>query len=124
MGPLLFIVFISDISNFCLSSQQIVQYADDINIVKADDQIEQVTQSSNEASHEFNQYCKDKIRKTNFMRFLPKNILPDYEPYLHVDGKTIQSIKFLRIILDDPKLNWETHKKMVTSKLSKGDTIF
>lgn len=125
LGPLLFIIFVSDIHTSCPTSHQIIQYADDTNILMANNDIEKLIDNCNQATREFDQYCKHNglnlnVTKTHFIRFLPKNISPNYEPYLHLSGKSIQSsetVNFLGLIFDS-KLTWNAHIDKVTSKLS------
>lgn len=125
LGPLFFVIFVSDIANYCKSSQRIIQYADDTNILMSNSHFEQVVDSSNKASYELHQYCNENglllnVEKTYFMRYLPKNIIPNFSPYLHINGisiKSVDNIKFLGITLDT-KLSWEAHIDNTVSKLS------
>lgn len=125
LGPLFFIIFINDIPNTCITSNQLLLYADDTNMLMCHNCIEQIVINSNNASQEMSRYCNENglnlnINKTCYMRFLPKNVVTNYDLYLKISNKSIQSTtatKFLGVTLDQ-KLTWKMHINTVCSKLS------
>lgn len=126
LGPLFFIVFMNDLSRSCMSAKKIILYADDTNIIMSHKSLEGLVADSNTASGEFAEWCKDNglilnSDKTQIMRFLPKNVNPDSQPLIRVNGKSVQlasSVKFLGLIMDE-KLTWEDHIESVCTRISK-----
>lgn len=125
LGPLFFIVFLNDITETCSTSDRIVLYADDTNILIKDKSTNELVRKSNDASNKIINYLTNNglilnASKTFYMQFLPKNITLNYDLLLKVQNKTIQStntIKFLGLNIDQ-KLTWAPHINEICSKLS------
>ena len=125
LGPLLFIIYINDLSNVSniLTS---VLFADDTTLIASDCNLTTLI-------HRFNTELVNivhwlnanrlslNIDKTNFMIFRPKN-RNDNRPDITINGSRINEVekaKFLGVIIDN-KLSWSDHTKYVIQKISKG----
>lgn len=126
LGPLLFILFTSDITDSCINSDKVILYADDTTLLVNQRDLEMLTQNCNTASAELSKWCDDNglilnISKTFQMQFQTKPINQNYSLLIKTHNKSIQNtnnIRFLGITFDH-KLTWEVHIDNVCSKLSK-----
>lgn len=125
LGPLLFLAFVNDTSNYCRSFDLSISYADDTNFGLIGSNMEELIIRANALSHEFQSYCDDNgllvnVSKSSFTTFLPKNLSYDRSPLLRISNTSIEHVKqakFLGIIIDE-KLTWEGHVDYVTTRLS------
>ena len=125
LGPLFFIIFINDLTDYCIASDKTILYADDTNFLMRHNNIETLAQNCNTASKQLDDWCNNNglvlnINKTFHMKFYTKNITPDYNMLIKLCSKSISSadnIKFLGLTIDH-KLTWEIHINNVCSKLS------
>ena len=127
LGPLLFILYINDISNIghlC----KIVLFADDTNIFVTGSTIEKVYENANSILSTISRYMESNLlhintKKCCYMIFSPRKrkevgINPS-EHQLSVNGKIIKKVtetKYLGVILDE-KLSWKPHLAQLNKKL-------
>jgi hypothetical protein len=120
LGPLLFLVYINDISNS--TNGNILSFADDTTVFMSDDDPVQLFCRANACINDlFDWFCANKLslntRKTNYMLIQPSNKKYDFSNLnLSVNGNTLPretSCKFLGIYIDE-SLSWkktlEIHK--------------
>ena len=125
LGPLLFIIYINDLSSVSQILTSIL-FADDTTLFDSDKNLTTlVDRFNNELVNIFNWLNANRlslnIDKTNFMIFRPKN-KQDLCPEIKINGSQINQVdkaKFLGVIIDS-KLNWSEHTKHITKKISKG----
>ena len=131
LGPLLFLVYINDISN---SSDQLKFYlfADDTNLLYADKNLRELEIKVNtELSKIFDWLVANKlslnIKKFNFVIFRPRQKILNYQVNLKVFDHHTNSyislerkkfIKYLGVLIDE-NLSWSYHIAHVASKISK-----
>ena len=129
LGPLLFLVYINDISN---SSDQLKFYlfADDTNLLYADKNLRELEIKVNtELSKIYDWLVANKlslnIKKSNFVIFRPRQKILNYQVNLNVfDHHTnsyisLERKKFIKYLLIDENLSWSYHIAHVESKISK-----
>ena len=125
LGPLLFILYINDLSNASKILTSIL-FADDTTLIDTDRDLNKLSKTMNEELvHIVNWLNANRlslnIDKTNFMIFKPKNKDIDNQN-IQINGSKINCVdkaKFLGVVIDN-KLNWSEHTKLVTQKISKG----
>ena len=125
LGPLLFIIYINDLSTVSDVLTSIL-FADDTTLVDHDTNLTTLINRFNtELVNIVNWLNANRlslnIDKTNFMIFRPKN-KNDPCPDIKISGSKIDQVnkaKFLGVIIDN-KLNWSDHTKHVIQKISKG----
>ena len=126
LGPLLFIIYINDISN-STNLGKFILFADDTNIFVADKNKSKVFEKANKIMESINNYMRCNllhinIKKCCYMIFRPKHIKdPEEDDSLSLllgqnVIKRVSETKFLGVIIDD-KLNWKPHLKYLNSKL-------
>ena len=127
LGPLLFLLYINDISN-TTDMCNFVLFADDTNIFVIGDSKDEVYQKANTVLNSVNNYmfCNKlhiNVKKCCYMYFSPINKTPD--DVMNEDcNLTLNSIqldrvsetKFLGVIIDD-RLSWVPHIKYLSTKL-------
>ena len=127
LGPLLFLLYINDISN-ASDKGKFVLFADDTNVFIAADTIELAYSKANEVLASINTYMESNLlhingKKCCYMYFQPSNKsqaedIPD-NLQLHINGSIIRRVrhtKFLGVTIDD-KLSWQPHIDELNSKL-------
>lgn len=125
LGPLLYIIFVNDLSLSCSSIDNKILYADDTNFVLSGENLNSVCNKANDACKNFHQYCINSgllinTNKSVLMTFNPKNDKRDFSLLITLDHRSIehvQYIKFLGILIDE-KMTWKHHIDMVVSRLS------
>ena len=125
LGPLLFIIYINDLSSVSDILMSVL-FADDTTLIDSDSNLTTLVNRFNkELVNILNWLNANRlslnIDKTNFMIFRPKN-KNDICPDIRINGSQINQVdkaKFLGIIIDN-KLNWSEHIKYTTKKISKG----
>jgi hypothetical protein len=126
LGPLLFLLYINDISQV---SEHVfpILFADDSSVfIKGNDAIEMANILNNELAKLFEWVNSNKlslnIQKTNFMLFRPRKCKVCTIPVIRIDKsiiKQVRDMKFLGLILDE-NLSWEKHVTHIKKKISKG----
>ena len=128
LGPLLFVIYISDLYNV-FNILQPKMFADDANLFSSHSNIKDLF---NNAKLDLNKIAlwfkanklplnKGKTKYIFFHRFCKKGNIPLKLPMLVINGKVIErttSIKFLGILLYK-HLSWENHILVVENKVSK-----
>ena len=127
LGPLLFILYINDITN-CSDIMSFILFADDTNLLFSCNDIVSLFLTVNiELSKLALWFRINKlslnIKKTSYIMFGFKH-LPNTcnNLKLNIDGCEIEKVectKFLGVYIDS-KLNWKTHAEHITIKISKG----
>ena len=129
LGPLLFLLYINDISN-TTPNGDFIMYADDTNIFVAGNTWQGVYTKANEVLSYINDYMISNqlhINKTkcNYMYFRPS--ISNYQVCarsremfkLYINGKAIKQVastKFLGVIIDED-LSWIPHIEYLNKKL-------
>jgi len=127
LGPLLFLIYINDLSKAC-NMCDIVLFADDTNIfIKAKSRKELYENANNilnlVQSYMISNKLHINLAKSCYMEFKHKNSAVDEEctlPEIRIGDTSIDRVtetKFLGVIIDE-KLTWEPHIKMLSKKLS------
>ena len=137
LGPLLFLIYINDISNSInhISEAKLVLYADDTNIFVCGDNKQNLIRQANKILKCINDYMKSNLLHINlekccYMHFKPKkcNKEMESEDYsdnngtsdnLNINGYIIpevESTRYLGITIDN-KLNWIPHIETLHKRL-------
>lgn len=125
LGPLLFLVYVNDLSSATLPDAKFVLFADDTNIAISNKSTIALERSANEIFRDINKWFLDNslslnLEKTHYMQFRTCKRFPD-SICLKYDNKEIEeveSIKFLGLQLDN-KFNWEEHTTELLKRLNK-----
>ena len=115
LGPLLFIIYVNDIS--ASVNGEITQFADDTSVViynkLKDDMTKNINTNMNELTHWFkNNNLTLNTNKTKFIFFTTKHMENDINIHPSVD-----STKFLGLFIDS-NLKWESHVDNLSKKLT------
>ena len=123
LGPVLFIIFSNDLYYYLCNSCSIVQYADDVALVKSGNNLDILVAFMNILLYKLQKWCKynslclNKI-KTKAMIFTLKKY--NTIPKIFLDGEEIEFVnnyKYLGVFLDS-KLNFNFHLSHLYKKLS------
>ena len=125
LGPLLFLIYINDLSAACDHSQPFL-FADNTNLFISGKNICQLQQNMENDLMNTAEWLKANklsynIKKTHFMVFTNKNKTPP-NMELHIGDRPIERVehtKFLGLILDH-KLTWKNHINFISNKIAKG----
>ena len=125
LGPLLFLIFINDLSEQSTIIRFIL-YADDTTMLISGDNIRNTTDLLNRELLKINQWFKSNhlfinIAKTNFLVFSSKPSIINNHFQLRFNNTSIKRVdktKFLGVVIDN-KLNWREHITHVKNKISK-----
>ena len=125
LGPLLFILYVNDITN-CSKYLHFILFADDTNLFYSCSDINVLFQTVNAELAKLAKWFRANklslnVEKTNYILFGGKH-LPNINFTLLIDGSKIEQVdstKFLGIIID-AKLNWKKHTNYIASKISSG----
>mgnify|MGYP003433291688 FL=1 len=125
LGPLLFIIYINDITNVS-KLFDLIMFADDTNLFIKDKNLGSlVANANNELDKISNWFKLNKlslnIKKTNFILFTSRKRKLDEKPELKIDGTKIEQVrtaKFLGVVINDT-LTWDDHIKTVKQKVQK-----
>jgi len=129
LGPLLFILYINDITN-SVTKSKIKLFADDSNLFVISDSLKALFYTAeSELSSISDWICANKLfvnyEKTNFMVFVPPRLIGGSHNLLipsvllfndHVIN-LVHSVKYLGIMIDD-KLSWSDHINYLINKIS------
>ena len=125
LGPLLFFIYINDLSNVCKSMMPLL-FADDTNLFKSGKDSNQIKIEIERELIHISEWLKINklslnIKKTQFLIFSSKNsAIPKIE--LKIDGHKIEqtfTTKFLGVIIDS-QLSWISHINYICGKIAKG----
>ena len=127
LGPLLFLLYINDISN-CTKLGNFVLFADDTNIFVKGRTIEEACSKAQIVLNSVDQFMRVNqlhvnLNKCCYMHFQPKRkhtVSDNFNQELkfrEVPIKHVSKTKFLGVILDE-KLNWQQHIDYLTNKLN------
>ena len=128
LGPLLFLIYINDISYATVNSKMRL-FADDSNVFVISDDVFQLFDNANHVIGELNQWfiCNKlsvNIEKTSYMIFKPSkgvnNIIKSSNLHLSLNGVIINRTsvtKYLGVYIDE-MLNWKEHISYLNKKIS------
>ena len=124
LGPLLFLLYINDLSAACKFSSPIL-FADDTNLFFSGTNMEIMEKEINEELIHISLWLKINklslnVKKTHYMVFIKSKIIHDLN--IKINNESIDEIektKFLGVIIDN-KLNWKEHIAYIAGKLSRG----
>lgn len=124
LGPLLFLIYINDISN-ATEKFNYVLFADDTNLLLHDDNLNHLHAALNIELEKISKWVsanklKVNAAKTNYILFQNRSVEYSIGP-VYMEGcelKRVSYTKFLGIIIDE-NLNWKNHIQSLCLKLSK-----
>lgn len=124
LGPLLFIVFINDISS-SVGSPKSILYVDDTNLIVTGKSYMELLEKGQLAVNSIKEWClsnglKLKSDKTLIIEFCVNNACVDRSMLLRIDNRSIKQVngtKFLGVHFDN-KLTWVNHINTLKTKLS------
>lgn len=126
LGPLLFLLYINDISN-CTNILNFTLFADDTSILASDKDLPTLINRTNLELSKLSTWFKANklslnLKKTKLIIFCPKNKqYPRTTIDIMIDNKKIEqvdSIKFLGVLIHE-NLNWKPHINLIALKISK-----
>jgi hypothetical protein len=126
LGPLLFLIYINDIS-YSIKLLNLILFADDTNIFYANKNLEILIKTVNDELSLLNDWflankLSLNIKKTNFIVFRPRQKIFDLNKIrIFLNGQEINRVahtKFLGLIIDE-HLSWDKHIEQIESKISK-----
>ena len=126
LGPLLFLLYINDISNVSSILFSIL-FADDTNSLASGSNLDQLTETVNEELEKIVVWLAANklslnIKKTHFMVFSTKGKKVNRSISIKISNQELERVghtKFLGVIIDD-KLNWSYHINSIKKKIAKG----
>lgn len=124
LGPLLFIMYINDITSICAETQFVI-YADDTSLFFTSADGNEIIQKANRVLHKLhmwslNNKLKINVQKTNAILFQPKNkrVSLGSDIYLGTEKvKLVDTVKTLGVYFSTT-LNWNNHIDRVRTKIS------
>ena len=125
LGPLLFLIYINDLSNAC-SNMMPLLFADDTNLFNSGKDCNQIKEEIEDDLKQISEWLAINklslnIKKTQFMVFTSRNSAkPDIE--IAINGNKIEQTfqtKFLGVIIDS-QLTWKHHISYICGKIAKG----
>ena len=125
LGPLLFILYINDITNVS-TDVYLIMFADDTNIFLHDKDIQHLENKANSELNKFSDWFKlnklsINVKKTHYILFRSKLNKTATELKIAVNGTVIESCrstKFLGVIINQ-HLTWSDHVSVLKLKVSK-----
>ena len=125
LGPLLFIIYINDITKVS-KLFDLIMFADDTNLFIKDNDIHSLISKANTELEKISKWFKLNklslnIKKTNFILFKNKRKAQNVPLELKIDNTRIEQIKktkFLGVIVNET-LTWDDHIKTVKQKVQK-----
>ena len=124
LAPLLFLIFINDLTN-CLEYGQPLLFADDTNILISHSNCHELIRMGNQELKNIENYLganklSPNTDKTKAMIFKTNNTrIPNNLATLKIYGETVElerNLKFLGVMINE-KLSWKTHMTSIKSKL-------
>ena len=128
LGPLLFLIFINDLSN-SIKVLDPVLFADDTNLFCSDNNIRTLFERANQVLSQINDWflankLSLNVEKTKYMLFhkrTDQGNIPLKLPLLQLNSNINErenSLKFLGVVLDE-HLTWKKHIQLIENKVSK-----
>ena len=126
LGPLLFILYMNDISSLKENNQMLL-FADDTNLLYTGKELKSLIPKINSSLDKiYNWFSTNKlslnVEKTNYILFhRARQKLPDSSPTIQIDSKTVSRVsvtKFLGIYLDQ-NMNWKEHIRIKSNQIAK-----
>lgn len=125
LGPLLFLIYINDLSKIS-NSLYMIMYADDTNVFISGKNLKDLEIVMNRELAFLSEWLRANklslnVSKTHYMIFSPSKIKHNQNIKLKIIDEEIHSVnqtKFLGVILDS-HLTWKPHVKYISSKVSK-----
>ena len=128
LGPLLFLLYINDLSSVCKDAMSIF-FADDSNLFKHGKDITKIEEDLNDTLANISEWLKVNklslnVKKTHYMIFSKKRTPNFSSPKINlkIDGEILSEVdktKFLGVIIDN-KLNWNEHVNYICGKIARG----
>jgi len=124
LGPIFFLIYISDLPNLASIGTKVLLYVDDTSITVTSPNLENFETKVDKIFGDINNWFKVNqlilnYNKTHYFQFNMKNSW-DYDLKLNYQGNYVQSssnTKFLGLIIDD-SLSWKAHVDQMMSKLN------
>ena len=124
LGPLLFLIYINDLSDVCKCSLPIL-FADDTNLFHHGSDLSVIENAFNKELADISKWLKVNklslnVKKTHYMIFSRKK--SNYQLDLRIDNQKIDetpTTKFLGVYIDN-KLNWKTQISYVGGEIARG----
>ena len=125
LGPLLFLIYISDLPNFSTDCNSVIFADDTVLCYRSSDKAYLVSTCNNELD-KFNIWAVSNrlsinVNKTNYMFVTNRRINTDNAPNVHISSNhlnSVDSVTYLGVILDC-KLKYDQHIRNISSKISK-----
>ena len=125
LGPLLFLIYINDLTNASKMFNSIL-FADDTSLIHAGKNPDNIVKEINDEIPNIISWLNANelslnLEKTNFILFSPKNA-PKLKADLLINHTKITEVnqtKFLGVIIDN-NLNWSAHIRYIQNKIAKG----
>ena len=126
LGPLLFLLYINDISE-ASNRLSYILFADDTNIFFSHRKLDVLANTLNRELPKVSSWFKCNklslnINKTNFIHFKQSNLNENFPYNINIDGLRLEQktcTKFLGVLIDE-NLNWNQHIHNITTAISKG----
>lgn len=125
LGPLLFILYINDLTNI-IDDANIILFADDTNIFLSSKDLVTLTEKTNSVLSKISNWFQLNklslnIKKTNYMLFRTKNKILKEIPDIKINDHKIDQVnktKFLGVIINET-LTWKDHIEFIRQKVAK-----
>src|SRR5690606_1438644 len=117
LGPLLFLVYINDLSS-CINfnNSSVIQFADDSTVLCGAPSIQELQDTANELLHRLNSWVSHNrmavnVQKTHIMIFSPSMSLNTIKPIIQFNNATLSTVDKVKIlgVTFDPKLTFKEH---------------
>ena len=126
LGPILFLIYINDLSNVCKNSTPIL-FADDTNLFIKGKDLNTIENEINNELDVISTWLKVNklhlnIKKTHFMIFRGNKKSSCHNLSIKIDGEKLSEVdktKFLGVYIDN-KLTWKHHIAVISGKISRG----
>ena len=124
LGPLLFLLYINDLSNVS-KVLDFILFADDTNIFFSPKDFNLLPEILNSEMLKLTRWCRENklsinLKKSNFMVFRPRQRRQTLDISIQIDNNVNERVKetvFLGVILDE-HLSWKPHILSVSRKIS------
>lgn len=122
LGPLIYIIYTNDLTNYLDGYCEIVQYADDTVLICTGNSVIEVTHRLNQAVNRFHYWCNHNklhlnLNKTKVMLLTSKLSTPQIKVNVEsTELEQVQSYNYLGLIIDS-KLRFERHADTLISKI-------
>ena len=125
LGPLLFLIYINDLTN-CLSQSYPIMYADDTNIFITNKDFTTIEETLNQDLNSLSTWLRANklslnVEKTHSITFSLNFEISSRKPNLRINNTMIDSVtstNFLGVKIDN-KLKWDIHINYIATKISR-----